>query len=114
MRYFDKTPDQLTIAEAAILAGIVRSPSIRNPYANLTKTREGQVNALNKMYEYGYISTQEYNDAINEKVRFRLPVKGDDFGYVDERYNEYYGIQDEDDEDDDLYYENVSDRKSVV
>ncbi len=57
MRYFDKTPDQLTIAEAAILAGIVRSPSIRNPYANLTKTREGQVNALNKMYEYGYIST---------------------------------------------------------
>ncbi len=108
MRYFDKTPDQLTIAEAAILAGIVRSPSIRNPYANLTKTREGQVNALNKMYEYGYISTQEYNDAINEKVRFRLPVKGDDFGYVDERYNEYYGIQDEDDEDDDLYYENVS------
>lgn len=108
LRYFNKTPDQLTIAEAAILAGIVRSPSYRNPYANLSKTREGQVNALNKMYEYGYISTKEYNDALNEKVRFRYPVKGDDFGYIDERYNEYYGIQDEDDSDDDLYYENVS------
>ena len=108
LNYFDKTPDQLTIAEAAILAGIVRSPSVRNPYANPSKTREGQENALKKMYEYGYISTKEYQDALNEKVRFRNPIKGDDFGYVDERYNEYYGIQDENDSNDDLYYENVS------
>lgn len=108
IRYFNKTPDQLTIAEAAILAGIVRSPSNLNPYANLEKCRERQEYALKSMYEQGYISTKEYEDALAEKVQFRLPVYGDAFGYIDERYNEYYGIQDENDSDEDLYYENIS------
>lgn len=107
-RYFGKTPDQLTIAEAAILAGIVRSPSSYNPYANLKKCRERQVYVLEEMYDQGYISTREYEDALAEQVRFRLPVKGDDFGYEDERYNEYYGIQDEENDDDDLYFENMT------
>ena len=106
-QYFDKTPDKLTVAEAAVLAGIIRSPSNFNPYANLSKTREKQLRCLDNMYKYGYLTTQEYNKAVNEQVRFRLPVKGDDFGYVDERYNEYYGIQ-EDGELSDPYYENVS------
>lgn len=106
-QYFDKTPDKLTVAEAAVLAGIIRSPSNYNPYSNLSKTREKQLRCLDNMYKYGYLTTAEYNNAVNEKVRFRLPVKGDDFGYVDERYNEYYGIQ-EDGELSDPYYENVS------
>ncbi len=108
LRYFDKEPSQLTVAEAAILAGIVRSPTKFNPYADLSQARHYQLRALKNMYEYGYITTKEYEDAVNEKVRFRLPVKGDDFGYVDERYNEYYGIQDEGNTTDDLYYENTS------
>lgn len=108
VRYFDKEPSELTIAEAAILAGIVRSPTKFNPYADLSQSRKYQLRALRNMYDYGYITTKEYEDAVNEKVRFRLPVKGDDFGYVDERYNEYYGIQDEDNLTDDLYYENTS------
>ena len=107
-RYFDKTPDQLTIAEAAILAGIVRSPTAWNPYENLKDCKGRQTEVLQRMYEQGYISTKEYEDALVEQVHFRLPVKGDAFGYVDERYNEYYGIQDENDSDEDLYYENVS------
>ncbi len=106
-QYFDKTPDKLTVAEAAVLAGIIRSPSNYNPYANLSKTREKQLRCLDNMYKYGYLTTAEYKSAVNEQVRFRLPVKGDDFGYVDERYNEYYGIQ-EDGELSDPYYENVS------
>ena len=108
LRYFDKTPDKLTIAEAAILAGIVRSPTAWNPYSDLKSCKGRQTEVLQRMYEQGYISTQEYEDALVEQVHFRLPVYGDYFGYVDERYNEYYGIQDENDDDDDLYYENVS------
>lgn len=106
LRYFDKDVQDLTIAEAAILAGIIRSPSRMNPYANLEKAKERQEYALWKMYDNGYISTAEYEAALVEQVQFRLPVKGDAFGYVDERYNEYYGIQDE--SDDDLYYQNTS------
>lgn len=105
-RYFGKDVSDLTIAESAILAGIVRSPSRFNPYADLSEARYYQLRALSNMYDYGYITTAEYEAAKNEQVKFRLPVKGDDFGYVDERYNEWYGIQD--DSDDDLYYENES------
>lgn len=106
--YFDKDVSELTIAESAILAGIIRSPGNYNPYSNLYNTRERQKYALTEcMYEQGLINTAEYEEALNEKVRFRRPVKGDDFGYIDERYNEYYGIQDSGDaEEDDLYYEN--------
>lgn len=104
--YFDKEVSELTIAEAAMLAGIVRSPSNYNPYASLQQSKTRQEYALSHMYENGYISTQEYEDAMVEKVRFRLPVEGDWYGYVDERYNDYYGIYEEDEQD--LYYENVS------
>ena len=106
--YFDKSPDQLTIAEAAILAGVVRSPTDWNPYNDLKSCKGRQTEVLKQMYNQGYISTQEYEDALVEQVHFRRPVLGDYFGYVDERYNEYYGIQDENDTDEDLYYENVS------
>lgn len=108
LTYFDKEPSELTIAEGAILAGIVRSPTKFNPYSDLERCRFYQMRALDNMYDYGYITTKEYEDAVNEKVRFRRPVKGDDFGYVDERYNEYYGIQDDSNKNDDLYYENTS------
>ena len=106
--YFDKSASDLTIAEAAILAGIVRSPSAWNPYINLDDCKGRQTEVLKQMYNHGYISTQEYEEALVEQVRFRRPVYGDAFGYIDERYNEYYGIQDENDTDEDLYYENVS------
>lgn len=107
--YFDKEPSELTIAEAAILAGVVRSPTNYSPYSGDTGLRQSRIRqtyALDQMYKNGYITTQEYEDAYAEKVRFRLPVKGDYYGYVDERATEYYGSYDNDEED--LYYENVS------
>ena len=106
--YFNKSPSDLTIAEAAILAGVVRSPSAWNPYVDLKTCKGRQTEVLKQMYQQGYISTQEYEDALAEQVRFRLPVLGDYFGYVDERYNEYYGIQDENASDEDLYFENMT------
>lgn len=100
MQYFGKKPSELTIAESAILAGIVKSPSAINPYADLKKSKEQQINVLDAMYAQGFITTQEYEDAVKEKVRFARVVYGDYYGYVDERS--------ELDDDEDLYYENVS------
>lgn len=105
--YFDKEVKDLTIAEAAMLAGIVRSPSAYNPYASLRKSKIRQEYALDCLYEQGYITTDEYEAAMAEKVQFRRPVLGEYYGYTDERYNEYYGIIDNDNKDEDLYYENV-------
>jgi len=85
--YFGKSATDLDIAEAAILAGMIRSPGSYNPYASLENCKERQVYALKSMYEQGLINTQEYESArYNEvKVRFAKPVYGDDFGYIDER-----------------------------
>ncbi len=83
--YFGKEPADLTIAESAILAGMIRSPGSMNPYSNLEKCRERQVYAIESMYEQGIISTSEYNSAMKEKVQFARAVYGDDFGYIDPR-----------------------------
>lgn len=97
--YFDKTPDQLTIAESAIIAGLIRSPGSYSPYVNLEKCKIRQTYALDCMYDQGIINTKEYNDALEEKVKFRKPVKGDWFGYIDERY--YAKDEEEEDETED-------------
>ncbi len=85
--YFDKTPAELTVAESAILAGMIRSPGSYNPYANLEVCKERQVYALKSMYEQGLIDTKTYEDARYNvvKVHFAKAVYGDDFGYIDER-----------------------------
>ncbi len=98
--YFGKTVDQLTIAESAILAGITRSPSVLNPYANLERSKERQLYALKCMYDQGLITTDEYEAAKAEQVKFRLIVEGDAYGYVDPRYDEYYGNNTSSDDDD--------------
>ncbi len=102
--YFGKTVDQLTIAESAILAGITRSPSVLNPYADLEASKERQLYALQCMYEQGLITTDEYEAAKVEQVKFRLIVEGDAYGYVDPRYEEYYGNNESDNEDEDELY----------
>lgn len=85
--YFDKEAADLTIAEAAVLAGMIRSPGSYGPYANLEKCKERQKYALAHMYEQGLINTQEYEAAVDnrETVYFAKPVYGDYFGYTDER-----------------------------
>lgn len=85
--YFDKPPAELTVGEAAILAGMIRSPGSYNPYANLELCKERQVYALKCMYDQGLINTREYERFRynKEKVRFAKAVYGDDFGYIDER-----------------------------
>ncbi|MDR0223222.1 MAG: penicillin-binding protein [Oscillospiraceae bacterium] len=108
--FFDKDISDVTIAEAAVLAGVIRSPVSYSPYYDLDATRKRQVDALEKMYAQGLISYSDYDKALSEKVRFRKPVKGDYFGYTDERYNEYYGVQDGGEEnggEEDLYFENT-------
>lgn len=106
--YFGKEVKDLTIAETAILAGVVRSPTNYNPYANLHQSKVRQEYALKCLYDQGYITTSEYEEALAEKVKFRRPVKGSYYGYTDMRYNDYYGIITEDSKNEgDLYYQDV-------
>jgi penicillin-binding protein 1A len=104
--YFDKEVEDLTIAEAALMAAVIPSPHFYNPYNNAERARERHKIALQQMHAHGFITTAEYDEALEEEIRFRRPIAGDHFGYIDERYNEWFGLQG-DDEDGYLYYENV-------
>ncbi|MCL2693787.1 MAG: penicillin-binding protein, partial [Oscillospiraceae bacterium] len=106
--YFDKNVQDITIAEAALMAGVIPSPHFYNPYINAERARAQQEIVLGHMHYYGFITTTEYEQAMREKVRFRRPIRGDHFGYVDERYYEWFGLQGDGTDDDDLYFENVS------
>jgi penicillin-binding protein 1A len=107
--YFDKEANELTIAESCILVGLLPSPVAGNPYTNPQWNRQYQKQAIFNLYNQGFITYAQYEEALDEKVKFRLPVSGEHWGYVDERWEEWHGLQNEDndDEDDDLYYQNV-------
>lgn len=66
-RYFDKSASQLTLAESAFLAGLVKAPSelgsINNRAAAITRQRE----ILDKMVEYGYVTPQQAEAAASKK-----------------------------------------------
>ncbi len=59
--YFDKEPKALSLNESAILAAIIKAPSIYTPI-NSKKTFERKNLVLNEMKNQGYISNKEYTD----------------------------------------------------
>lgn len=83
--YFGKSASEVTIAEAAIIAGIIKKPDEYRPTRNLTECRNSQLVALYAMYEQGFISYREYEAAKAEQVKFVPIVYGDAFGYTDPR-----------------------------
>jgi penicillin-binding protein 1A len=68
--FFDKHVDQLTIAEAALLAGMPRAPGRDSPYVNPEAARVKQLYALGQMLKTGFITQNEYDQAVNEKLNF--------------------------------------------
>lgn len=66
--YFGKDAKDLTIAQAAFLAGLPQAPSVYSPYANpkLAVNRRNEV--LKKMYELQYINKGSYNKAVKSAL----------------------------------------------
>lgn len=71
--YFNKPPAQLSLAESSLLAGIPRAPSLYNPYKNLAAAKRVQKRTLKLMRERGVISTQQYENALAEKLVILKP-----------------------------------------
>lgn len=66
--YFGKDVSQLSLAEAAFLAGIIRSPNRYGPYKNPEKVTERRNQVLDSMFEVGEISSQQLAEARNTKL----------------------------------------------
>jgi penicillin-binding protein 1C len=94
---FNKELNDLTLAQAALLAGLPASPSKYSPFVrpDLAKKRQEQV--LNRMIEVGFISKEEYDQAMAEELNYY--VKKDSIlaphfvFYVRELLTEKYGMK---------------------
>lgn len=77
--YFDKSLDELTAAEAAMLSRCVRRPSSQNPFKNLEVSTKNRNVVLKLMLEEGMITQSVYDSAIKEKVKLskRPPSAGE-------------------------------------
>src|SRR5690242_7605289 len=67
--YFGKNLSELTVAEAALLAGLPQAPSTQNPFANPKKAKARQEYVLRRMREVGWLSDEQYKKALDEPLR---------------------------------------------
>ncbi len=69
--YYGKTLKEISIAEAAMLAGLPKAPSAYNPVANPKRATVRQQYILQRMKSLGYITEAQYETAKVEKLRVK-------------------------------------------
>src|SRR5215470_4348554 len=72
-RYFGKTAKELSLSEAAMLAGLVRAPSALAPTRHLEEARQRAALVLNAMVQTGAISPQQADSARQQPATLRVP-----------------------------------------
>jgi penicillin-binding protein 1A len=69
--YFDKPLASLTIAEAAMLAGLPKAPSAYNPINNPKRARSRQLHIIERMMENGFITAEQATAAKKEELKVK-------------------------------------------
>jgi penicillin-binding protein 1A len=69
--YFGKPLKSISVAEAAMLAGLPKAPSAYNPISNPKRARSRQLYIIERMEENGFISTQQAAEAKKEELKIR-------------------------------------------
>ncbi|WP_077214779.1 transglycosylase domain-containing protein [Bacillus dakarensis] len=70
-QYFNKNIDDVTISEAALLAGLLQSPSALDPFKYYDRAIQRRDVVLSRMKETGMISEAEYNEAKAEVIELK-------------------------------------------
>jgi penicillin-binding protein 1A len=70
--YFDRHVSDLGLAEAALLAGLPRAPSVDNPIASVERARERRAYVLRRMLELGMIDSAAHDAAHAVPIANRL------------------------------------------
>ncbi len=94
--FFAKRAQDLTLAQAALLAGIPQSPSYYDPYINPEEAQKRQAQVLQRMVEEGMISAAEKETALKEPLTYKKAQFADDeapyfVAMVREHLREQYG-----------------------
>jgi penicillin-binding protein 1B len=87
--YLGKDVRELTLPEAALLAGMVRGPSLYNPYRNPERARQRRNVVLGLMRENGFITEEQYREAIQAPLTLAPPgMESTDAPYFVDLVNE--------------------------
>lgn len=70
--YFGKNLHDISIAEAAMLAGLPKAPSANNPVVNPKRARARQQYILQRMHKLGYITDAQYQTAKEENLKIKM------------------------------------------
>jgi penicillin-binding protein 1A len=73
--YFGKALRDLTVAEAAMLAGLPKAPSSYNPIVNPKRATERQQHIIDRMLENDFITPQQHEAAKAQQLRYRAPAE---------------------------------------
>ncbi|CEG27028.1 transglycosylase domain-containing protein [Bacillus sp. B-jedd] len=102
-RYFNKNIQDVSISEAAVLAGLLQAPSGYDPYQHYDRALKRRNVVLGKMKELNKITEEQYQKAIKEKIHLddgggsrikrKFPYYVD--AVLDEAVREYGLTQDE-------------------
>ena len=87
-RYFGKDVSELTLSECAVLAGITQNPSKYNPISYPENNAEKRKIVLNYMLEQGYITQEEYDEALADDVYERIQLVN--IETADDNINSYF------------------------
>jgi penicillin-binding protein 1A len=67
--YFNKSAENLSIAESAMMAGLIQAPEKYSPFINMKFAKQQQQIVLRRMQELGWIDQKEHDDALKEEIK---------------------------------------------
>ncbi len=76
--YFGKAPQDITLAEAAFLAGLIKAPSYYSPNASMDRAKT----ILRVLAETGQIDINQYAEAAASALELKAPPSKPGFGFV--------------------------------
>lgn len=94
--YFGKSARNLNLSESALLAGLIKAPSLYSPYNNIILAKERQRTVLQRMEEEGFIKSSEREKAERQPIhlatlRGGLEVNNYFIEYIRRYLEEKYG-----------------------
>ncbi|MCH5266925.1 MAG: transglycosylase domain-containing protein [Lachnospiraceae bacterium] len=89
-RYFNKDISQVSISEAAVLAGITQNPTEYNPITKPENNSERRKIVLKYMLDQKYITEEDYEDALGDDVYARIQSTNQKKSSIRTSVNSYY------------------------
>ena len=73
--YFNKSASQLTLAESAMMAGLIQAPEQYSPFVSMKKAKFQQKTVLGRMLTLGWISQKEHEDRKSTRLNSSHPSR---------------------------------------